>query len=151
MNSLGNAFILFMLQECKKPPKKRKTERTQRKCIFIESSPLMIPTTLGIKAPVWVRTPMDHLQTPSDFGSCHLACGSPCWQRAALASPLHLWADSLQLLPPASPASPGGRGGPVLTSLPGLPTPSHSTELPSGLFSLPFTACLSSHQEHTSF
>lgn len=97
-------------RKAKKAQKKPKTERTQRKCIFIESSPLMTPTTLGIKAPVWVRTPVGHLQTPSDFGSCHLACGSPCWQRAALASPLHLWADSLQLLPPASPASPRREG-----------------------------------------
>lgn len=96
-----------MLKERRKK-KNTQTQRTQRKCVFIESSPLMIPTTLGIKAPVWIRTPMDHLQAP-DLGSCHLACGSPCWRRAALASHLHLWAPA----PPAS-KSPEGWSWPDL-------------------------------------
>lgn len=74
-------------------------DKKERKHVFIESSLLVIPTTLWMKTPGCARTSKHHLQAPSDFGPCLLACCSPCRRWGALASQGHLLLAPSRTLP----------------------------------------------------
>lgn len=74
-------------------------DKKERKHVFIESSLLVIPTTLWMKTPGCARTSKQHLQAPSDFGPCRLACCSPCRRWGALASQGHLLLAPSRTLP----------------------------------------------------